>query len=189
MSINFDNIAKGVLTKCYFIPLIWSDIPNFTTLFATAFWNFFTQLFYVRIGNTDMEKSWFPIFKLSFVRLSAFGSINPNISNPTWLPELNQTIRIFFKFGPWISLRTIPNGESSITSSIGPSITLNPNTSWYNFTALSRLVTLIAIWFIVLGYSIGLFIQLYHTLFVYDSYSYSVNTYVCRNILQVLRSR
>ena len=146
MRINFDNIAKVVLTKCYFIPLIWSDIPNFNTLFATAFWNFFTQLFYVRIGNTDMEKSWFPIFKLSFVRLSAFGSINPNISNPTWLPELNQTIRIFFKFGPWISLRTIPNGESSITISIGPFITLNPNTSCYHFTALSRLVTLTAIY-------------------------------------------
>src|ERR671911_2974077 len=56
--------------------------------------------------NPDFQYS-----KLSFVRLSAFGSIYSNISNPTWLPELNQTIRILFKLGPWISLRITPSGE------------------------------------------------------------------------------
>lgn len=146
MRINFDNIAKGVLTKYYFIPLIWSDIPNFTTLFATAFWNFLHNSSILGAVIQIWKNPDFQYSKLSFVRLSAFGSVNPNISNPTWLPELNQTIRIFFKFGPWISLRTIPNGESSITISIGQFITLNPNTSWYHFTALSRLVTLTAIY-------------------------------------------
>jgi hypothetical protein len=57
-----------------------------------------------------MENPDFQYAKLSFIRLSAFGSIYSNISNPTWLPELDQTIRIFFKLGPWISLTTFPLG-------------------------------------------------------------------------------
>jgi hypothetical protein len=106
--INFYNISKWILTKCYLIPFIWSNIPYFTTLVASTF---FSQLFYVRIGNTDRKNPEFQYSKLSFIRLSAFGSIYSNISNPTWLPELDQTIRIFFKLGLWISLTTFPLGN------------------------------------------------------------------------------
>ena len=59
--------------------------------------------------NPDFQYS-----KLSFIRLSAFGSIYSNISNPTWLPELDQTIRIFFTLGPWISLTTFPLGNRQL---------------------------------------------------------------------------
>ena len=75
---------------------------------------FFSQLFYVRIGNTDRKNPDFQYSKLSFIRLSAFGSIYSNISNPTWLPELDQTIRIFFKLGLWISLTTFPLGNHQL---------------------------------------------------------------------------
>lgn len=59
--------------------------------------------------NPDFQYS-----KLSFIRLSAFGPIYSNISNPTWLPELDQTIRIFFKLGLWISLTTFPLGNHQL---------------------------------------------------------------------------
>lgn len=108
MRINFYNISKWILAKCYLIPFIWSNFPYFTTLVASTF---FSQLFYIRIGNTDRKNPDFQYSKLSFIRLSAFGSIYSNISNPTWLPELDQTIRIFFKLGLWISLTTFPLGN------------------------------------------------------------------------------
>src|ERR687896_2167952 len=52
--------------------------------------------------NPDFQYS-----KLSLILLCAFGSKYSNISIPTWLPELSQTVLIFLKFGPWISLTTI----------------------------------------------------------------------------------
>jgi hypothetical protein len=50
--------------------------------------------------NPDFQYS-----KLSFIRLSAFGPIYSNISNPTWLPELDQI---------WISLTTFPLGNHQL---------------------------------------------------------------------------
>lgn len=95
--------------------------------------------------NPDFQYS-----KLSVTRLCAFGSIYSNISRPTWLPELSQAIRIFFRFGPGISLTALPVRESSTTNSTGTLIIVNSN----------LLYTILwpdpdqAMWFIILGYTI-----------------------------------
>ena len=43
------------------------------------------------------------------------------------LPELSQAIRIFFRFGPGISLTALPVRESSTTNSTGTLIIVNSN--------------------------------------------------------------
>ena len=106
---------------------------------------FSTQFFNVRNSNTNVKESRLPIFKVkSFIRLSAFGSKYSNISIPTWLPELSQTILIFLKFGPWISFATIPSEEPSATISTGPFITVKPSISWLHDLCFDVLFSLLS---------------------------------------------
>lgn len=92
---------------------IRSNIPYFTTLAASTL-KFFHNSSMLESVIQVWKNPGFQYSKLSFIRLSAFGPIYSNISNPTWLPELDQTIRIFFKLGLWISLTTFPLGNHQL---------------------------------------------------------------------------
>ena len=49
----------------------------------------------------------------------------------------SQTSRIFFRFGPWISINAMSTRESPTTNSIGPCMMVNPSIPPYHFTAWS----------------------------------------------------
>ena len=74
----------------------------------------FSQLFYVRIGNTDMEKSWFPIFKVIIHSPFCLWIYIFKYLKSYLVAWLDQTIRIFFKLGLWISLTTYPLGNHQL---------------------------------------------------------------------------